>query len=61
MEDIKFDGNFLYQSVHTLSRRPRAVEDQNEAKNCKVSASQVAQVQEFDNIMITYNETERWN
>lgn len=61
MEDIKSDGNFLYQSIHNLSRRLWAVEDRNETKNCKVSASQVAQVKEFDNITINYDETERWN
>lgn len=61
MEGIKSDGNFLYQSIHNLSRRLWAVEDRNETKNCKVSASQVAQVKEFDNITINYDETERWN
>lgn len=37
------------------------MEDQNEAKYCKVSTRQVAQGKEFGNVIINYDEIGRQN
>lgn len=61
VEDVKFDGKFLYQKVHNLSRRWWAVEDQNEAEYCKASTRKIEQGKEFGNFIINYDEIGRQN
>lgn len=51
-------GNFYINKFPTFLW---AVEDQNEAKYCKVSTRQVAQGKEFGNVIINYDEIGRQN